>query len=216
LFQLENTGTSAAEVLYIVSPAYVFEMDDGKIVHDDAVLVAESWDELPASMDDTGVAGNANYEAWAGRTEAKRRLAKRKGVEAPRLTGESVRSLPIPYDYLAPDGSEIRLLIGGEHGGLAHCLLPAGRASSPVQHRTVEELWHVLEGEGEIWRARNGEERCDKLQPGDSIRICVDTCFQFRAGKAKDLKLLLATMPPWPGPQDAVAAPGKWPLSGAK
>jgi hypothetical protein len=32
--------------------------------------------------------------------------------------------LPTDYDYLAPDGSEIRLLpeVGGE--GLAHCTLP--------------------------------------------------------------------------------------------
>jgi hypothetical protein len=38
-------------------------------------------------------------------------------------------------DYLAPDGSEIRLLPAMKGGGLCHCTLPVGRTSSPVAHR---------------------------------------------------------------------------------
>ena len=136
--------------------------------------------------------------------------ANRKGVATPRLADDTVHSLPGPYNYLAPDTSEIRLLVDGEHGGFAHCLLPAGKVSSAVRHRTVEELWYVLEGEGEIWRARDGEDRLDRVKPGDSVRVCVNTSFQFRAGERNDLKLLLATMPPWPGPQEAIRVVGKW------
>jgi mannose-6-phosphate isomerase-like protein (cupin superfamily) len=73
----------------------------------------------------------------------------------------------------------------------------------------VEELWYVLEGSGEIWRGRAGEpHRVDSVRAGDSIRIPVDTQFQFRANAGTDLKLLLATMPPWPGEQEAVAVSG--------
>ncbi|MBC7901210.1 MAG: hypothetical protein H7070_14285, partial [Saprospiraceae bacterium] len=63
---------------------------------------------------------------------------------------------PVPLkekiDYLAPDGSEIRLLINGLNGNLCHCTLPAGSTTVPVRHRNVEELWFVIEGRGQIWR----------------------------------------------------------------
>ena len=207
MLQLQNTSDGAAEVLYICSPAYVFDEEDGYLSYDDAVLVAKTWDELPTVKD--AKEEISLYEARALRAEATRRLAKRKGVGCPRLTGDAVRSLPGPYDYLAPDKSEIRLLVDGDGGGFAHCLLPAGSVSSAVRHRTVEELWYVLKGEGEVWRSRDGEERIDRVRQGDSIRIRVDTSFQFRAGEQHDLKLLLATMPPWPGPKEAVPVHGR-------
>src|SRR5260221_2729912 len=63
------------------------------------------------------------------------------------------------YDYLAPDGSEIRLLPTYDNGGLADCRLSAGRVSSAVRHRTVKEIWYVLDGNGQIWRGdRHGDE----------------------------------------------------------
>lgn len=42
------------------------------------------------------------------------------------------------------------------------------------------------------------------LQTGQAI----GTAFQFRAEAGGDLKLLLTTMPPWPGAQEAVLTPG--------
>jgi mannose-6-phosphate isomerase-like protein (cupin superfamily) len=149
------------------------------------------------------------YEARASREEAKRRLAIQKGHAPPMLADDGLTSLKTEYDYLAPDGSEIRLLASGSNGGFAHCVLPAGKTSSPVAHRTVEELWYVLEGAGQIWRRREPEPaRIDAVRAGDSVRIPVGTAFQFRAAADSDLKLLLATMPPWPGAQEAVAGPG--------
>jgi len=208
MLQLQNTSDDAAEVLYICSPAYVFDKEDGGLPYDDAVLVAGAWAEL-LTLKDAGEE-TSDYDARARRAEARRRMSKRRGIDIPRLTGDVVRSLPGPYDYLAPDNSEIRLLVDGDHGGLAHCLLPAGRISSAVRHRTVEELWYVLEGEGEVWRSRAGDERIDRVRQGDSLRVRVDTSFQFRAGEQHDLKLLLATMPPWPGPKEAVPVHGRW------
>ena len=60
--------------------------------------------------------------------------------------------LPKDYHYLAPDGSEIRLLATVDAGGLAHCTLPAGTIAGPVRHRTVKEVWYVVDGRGEVWR----------------------------------------------------------------
>ena len=54
------------------------------------------------------------------------------------------------YDYLAPDGSEIRLLPTMSHGGMAHCVLPIGKISQAGEHKTVEEIWFILEGEGQM------------------------------------------------------------------
>jgi|GEM_PF-325551 len=209
LFQLRNDSETAAEVLYIVSPSYVFEMEEGEVKHDDAILVARTWEEVAAANYDLRALQADPYEAGARRAEALRRVGMRKGVITAPLEIEEVCSLKAEYDYLAPDGSEIRLLVAGEQGSLAHCVLPAGKASAPVRHRTVEELWYVLEGSGEVWRGRDGEaHRQDAIRAGDSIRIPVGVAFQFRAGADGDLKLLLTTMPPWPGAQEAVRVPG--------
>jgi quercetin dioxygenase-like cupin family protein len=62
------------------------------------------------------------------------------------------KRLPEKADYLAPDGSEIRLLPTMNGGGLAHCTLPPGGVSKPVYHRTVEEIWYCIKGDGEVWR----------------------------------------------------------------
>lgn len=209
LLQLAAPGDEVAEVLYIVSPSYVFEMAGDRIVHDDAIPVADGWDEIEAKGEEAPTPSLTPYEARALRAEAHRRLAARKGQGPAPLDAEAVVSLPEAYDHLAPDGSEIRLLVGGENGGLCHCVLRRGRVSAPVRHRTIEELWYVLEGSGEVWRGRDAERRIDPVRAGDSVRIPVGTSFQFRAGDS-DLKLLLATMPPWPGPQEAVAADGEW------
>lgn len=209
LCQLRNDSEVPAEVLYIVSPSYVFEIDDGQVVHDDAILAARNWDDLAASNYEVPALKVSQYEARARRAEAMRRLALRKGNGPQPLEREVVCSLKTEYDYLAPDGSEIRLLVAGENGGFAHCVLPAGKTSAPVRHRTVEELWYVIEGAGEIWRAREGDSsRVDTICAGDSIRIPVGTSFQFRASADGDLKLLLATFPPWPGSQEAVSVSG--------
>jgi len=207
LFQLGNAGTETAEVLYIVSPPYCFDGEEGKPPrHDDTILVAETWDAVPPEHDDPTAFESVQYEARASRAECRRRLARQQGVESRPLASENVVALREPYDYLAPDGSEIRLLAEGTEGGLAHCRLPAGKASAPVRHRTVEELWYVLDGKGSIWRERDGEPpRTDPVKRGDSLVIPVGVSFQFKADPDHDLELLLATIPRWPGAREAVS-----------
>jgi mannose-6-phosphate isomerase-like protein (cupin superfamily) len=48
--QLVNDTREPCDVLYIVSPAYVFEFVDGRVVYDDSVVLDESWTELEAAQ----------------------------------------------------------------------------------------------------------------------------------------------------------------------
>jgi len=111
-------------------------------------------------------------------------------------------------DYLAPDGSEIRLIVWDEHGAMRASLsevrLAPGLVSKPVRHRTVEEIWYVLEGEGEVWRCPpDGNERPLAVTTGDAIVIPTRWSFQFAAGPHSPLRFLCYTSPPWPEPGDA-------------
>jgi hypothetical protein len=46
-FQLINpSDTATVSVLYLVSPAYVFEKEGGTVIYDDAVTFNESWGQL--------------------------------------------------------------------------------------------------------------------------------------------------------------------------
>ena len=69
------------------------------------------------------------------------------------------------HDVLAPDGSEIRFLPQVAGGSMVHCTLPPGAVSLAVTHRTVDELWYVLSGAGELWRRQGEEERVEPLDP---------------------------------------------------
>jgi mannose-6-phosphate isomerase-like protein (cupin superfamily) len=112
--------------------------------------------------------------------------------------------------YPAPDGSEIRLLPTVSGGGLCHSTLNRGKTSFAVQHKSVEEIWYVLSGEGEIWAKLNEEEEVIPLNTGVSLAISPRTHFQFRTTSSEPLRMLIATMPPWPGPQEAVPVSGHW------
>jgi mannose-6-phosphate isomerase-like protein (cupin superfamily) len=112
---------------------------------------------------------------------------------------------------IAPDGSLIRELLGADGASLALCELAAGDCSRAVRHRTVVEIWYFLEGRGEVWRRYpDGREETVAVWPGMCLRIPTGADFQFRNTGARALKFLLVTLPPWPGPDEAVAVVGRW------
>ncbi len=121
--------------------------------------------------------------------------------------------LPPAPDAIAPDGSEIRFVRATARASVVHCTLPAGAATRAVRHRTVEEIWFVLEGAGEVWRRDAEGETVLALSPGVSLVIPLGTHFQFRATGAVPLAILIATVPPWPGEDEAVRVPDHWPPS---
>jgi mannose-6-phosphate isomerase-like protein (cupin superfamily) len=122
-----------------------------------------------------------------------------------------LRRLPARPDATAPDGSDVRVLLGVRGGGLAHFELAHGETSTAVRHRTVEEVWFFLGGRGQMWRRDpDGAERTDDVEAGVSIDIPLGVTFQFRALGDEPLSAIGATMPPWPGEGEAIVADGPW------
>lgn len=111
---------------------------------------------------------------------------------------------------VAPDGSNVDVLLRLAGGSLARFSLPPGGISSPVVHRTVEELWFIVSGTGQMWRRHGEAESIVDLEPGASLSLPVDTHFQFRAAADAELVAIAVTMPPWPGENEAVPVAGPW------
>lgn len=97
---------------------------------------------------------------------------------------------------------------------MAHFELGAGKVTRAVTHRTVEEVWFVLAGHGEMWRKQGEREETVALEPGICLTIPLGTRFQFRASGSEALSAIAATMPPWPGDGEAIPVVGPWAPSG--
>lgn len=123
------------------------------------------------------------------------------------------KHLPSCYDCLAPDGSEIRVLATTERGSSAHCTLPPRGVSQPVAHCSVEEIWYIIRGCGQVWRKLGELEQVVQVSPGVSLTIPAGTHFQFRNLENEPLEFLLTTMPPWPGENEAYRVEGYWSLT---
>lgn len=118
--------------------------------------------------------------------------------------------LPDEPDAVAPDGSDVRVLLTLRAGGMAHFELAAGETSAAVAHRTVEEIWYVLSGRGEMWRRLGDDESVVALEAGVCLTIPLGTRFQFRAHGDAPLAAVGVTMPPWPGEEEAFVVDGPW------
>ena len=126
------------------------------------------------------------------------------------MTAFATKPLPDEFDVLAPDGSEVRILLALAGGSMAHFRLPAGKVSRAVRHLTVAEIWYVLDGSGEMWRAQDGHAGVVPVAAGVCLTLPVGTAFQFRASADGALTAVAITMPPWPGPEEAVFVEGAW------
>jgi len=122
-------------------------------------------------------------------------------------------SLPPSPTTVAPDGSDVRVLLRLSAGGMAHFYLASGQIAKAVMHRTVEEIWYILAGRGEMWRKQGSREEIVALEPGVCLTLPVGTHFQFRAAAGEAVSALGVTLPPWPGEGEAVAVVGPWPPS---
>jgi mannose-6-phosphate isomerase-like protein (cupin superfamily) len=109
---------------------------------------------------------------------------------------------------VAPDGSDVRVLLRLAGGSMAHFSLAPGRVSRAIQHRTVSEIWFVLAGRGEMWRGAGGAGSIEALEPGVCLTIPAGTPFQFRSFGDEPLAAVAITMPPWPGDDEAIPVGG--------
>ena len=114
------------------------------------------------------------------------------------------------FSERAPDGSAVRVLLALPGASMIRVELAAGAVAKAVAHRTVEELWFVLSGRGEMWRRQGQREEIVALDPGACLSIPLGTHFQFRAAPAEPLSAVAVTIPPWPGEHEAELVSGPW------
>lgn len=126
------------------------------------------------------------------------------------MTTPATTTLPRAPTVLAPDGSEVRILLSLAGGSMAHFQLPRAQVSRAVRHRSVEEIWYILSGQGEMWRSHNGHADITPLSSGTCLTIPVGTAFQFRSTGDEPLAAVAITMPPWPGGAEAEMVEGNW------
>ena len=118
--------------------------------------------------------------------------------------------LPEDWDEVAPDGSNVRVLLGVDRGGMAHFELPPGETSTAEIHPDFDEIWYILSGRGEMWRKSEEREEVVNLETGVCLTIPAKTIFQFRSLKSEPLKMIGVTMPPWTGPESVESVEGIW------
>ena len=128
------------------------------------------------------------------------------------MTEFETKRLPVDKVAVAPDGSDVRVLLGLDGGGMAHFELGPGETSRAVTHRTIEEIWFFLGGRGEMWRQLSERQECVSVERGVCLTIPLGTHFQFRAFGYEPLSAIGVTMPPWPDESEGEAyeIPGKW------
>ncbi len=113
-------------------------------------------------------------------------------------------------EVVAPDGSAVRVLVRTAGGSMARFSLPPSAISRAVVHRSVDEVWYFLAGSGRMWLRFGAREAVIDVAPGMSVAIPAGTAFQFCSNSAASLQAIGVTMPPWPGPDEALPVEGPW------
>jgi mannose-6-phosphate isomerase-like protein (cupin superfamily) len=127
-----------------------------------------------------------------------------------RIVDFSTKRLATAPDAIAPDGSQVRVLLGLQGGGMAQFQLDPGQVSAAVVHQTVEEIWFFLSGHGEMWRRKEKRQEITTVEAGVCLTIPVGVYFQFRSLGDEALTAIAVTMPSWPGDSEAKIVEGKW------
>jgi mannose-6-phosphate isomerase-like protein (cupin superfamily) len=109
-----------------------------------------------------------------------------------------VRSLADAESFVTADGSTIRELFGLPTGGvenqsLAEATLSPGQATQRHYHRASEEIYFVLDGDGEM--ELDGVRR--RVGAGDAIAIPPGAWHQLRAEGERPLRILCCCAPPY-------------------
>ena len=93
--------------------------------------------------------------------------------------------------FTTKDGSTIRELHHTDEQSLAEATLPPGGATQRHHHRVSEEIYFLLEGEGEI--EVEGEQR--HVAPGDAVLIPAGAWHEIAA--ETELRFLCCCAPPY-------------------
>ena len=109
-----------------------------------------------------------------------------------------IHSLEAAEAFVTADGSTIRELFGlptggVEHQSLAEATLAPGQATQRHYHRESEEIYFVLDGEGEM--ELDGERR--RVGVGDAVAIPRGAWHELRAKGDRPLRILCSCAPPY-------------------
>jgi mannose-6-phosphate isomerase-like protein (cupin superfamily) len=109
-----------------------------------------------------------------------------------------VRSLAAAEAVVTADGSTIRELCGLPTGGsinqsIAEATLEPGEVTERHYHRETEEIYFVLEGEGEM--ELDGERA--RISPGDAVPIPPGAWHELRNVGERPLRILCCCAPPY-------------------
>jgi mannose-6-phosphate isomerase-like protein (cupin superfamily) len=99
---------------------------------------------------------------------------------------------------------------------MAHFELAPGETSRAIAHRTVEEIWLVVSGRGELWRRQVTRAEVVALEPGVCVSLPRGTHFQFRASAPDAVTMVAVTIPRWPGDGETELVRGPWESSLAR
>lgn len=114
--------------------------------------------------------------------------------------------------FISDDGSVIRNLTPMGNVQSVHCSLPKGGVIQASRHKTVEQIWYVISGEGEMWlKDQDGLETESKLAPGTAITVPLGYAFQFRNTGKKDLEIFIVNTTPWSGDGELIPVENHWP-----
>jgi mannose-6-phosphate isomerase-like protein (cupin superfamily) len=102
-----------------------------------------------------------------------------------------VQSIAAAAAFTTKDGSTIRELHHTEEQSLAEATLEPGQATERHYHARTEEIYFLLDGEGEL--EVDGETR--PVAPGEAILIPAGARHQIRA--ATPLRFLCCCAPPY-------------------
>jgi mannose-6-phosphate isomerase-like protein (cupin superfamily) len=120
------------------------------------------------------------------------------------------KTLPTHRDAVAPDGSDVRILLRLQGGSMAHFEIEPNAVSKAVVSSSIEEIWYFLSGRGEMWRSMGTFENVVAVSRGVCITIPEGTQFQFRSFGSEPLAAIGITMPPWPGEEVVKVVEGIW------
>ncbi|MFW6124666.1 MAG: cupin domain-containing protein [Pirellulales bacterium] len=107
-----------------------------------------------------------------------------------------VRNINDVPAFITKDGSEIRELLAYRNScirrqSLAEARLSAGSSTTPHRHARTEEIYYILQGEGEM---RIEDER-RRVGPGDAVAIPPDATHQLTNSGNVVMKLLCCCVP---------------------
>jgi mannose-6-phosphate isomerase-like protein (cupin superfamily) len=104
-----------------------------------------------------------------------------------------VESAASAEPFTTKDGSTIRELHHTEAQSLAEATLEPGQASERHYHARTEEIYFLLEGEGEM--EVDGERR--HVSPGDAVLIPAGAWHQLENNGTSELRILCCCAPPY-------------------